>query len=78
MVRVTAAEYKRRTEKQWRGTQVRLMREIRNGRTVIPRGKILKITGKFDGFTLEGNACTECGVTVLIARVNPDDVEVVQ
>lgn len=78
MARVTAAEYKRRTEKDWYGTKVRLMDEIRNGRTVIPTGTVLKVMGKFDGFTLEGNTCECCGVSVLISRVNPDHVEVVE
>lgn len=70
-------EYARRTDAYFRNLKIRTLRELRNENTVIPAGTIMRITCKMSGFTLQSGHCQSCGVAVLISKVPPEDVEIV-
>ena len=78
---ITAKEYRKKTEKEWRDTKVRTLRRLQNGWVIIPKGTILKINSKYLGFGLEGvEECPHCniGKRLSISRVGPEDLEVVE
>lgn len=68
-------DYERWNEIEWKRHNVRTLGELRNGKTVIPKGTVCRITAKFGGFTLQTDPCSHCGISVLISRVPCGDVE---
>lgn len=72
---MTPAEYRRRTDEEWRGVKVRSRRPLSTQALVIPRGSIFTVERKFKGFSLRSEPCSCCGVAVRITKVPPSDVE---
>lgn len=68
-------QYLRMTATQLKGRKVRLLRDIRTGSMVIPKGSICTIQDKYSGLELDGPACTHCGVRVIVRKVAPQDVD---
>lgn len=77
MSAVTWGQYERRTEREWIGVKVRTLGTLANATVTIPRGTVLTVRGKFNGFELLGDKCNCCGVQIRITRVSYRDVEVV-
>lgn len=78
---VTQKEYFRKPESFWMGKKVKTLRDMRNGWVEIPKGTILKITRKYQGFSLEGvEVCPHCkiGNRLSISRVEPIAVELLE
>jgi len=77
---ITWKEYKRKPERFWKGRKVRTLLDISNHWFVIPKGYVLKITRKYQGFDLEGiETCPHCniGKRIDISRVPPTELELV-
>ena len=60
------------------GQRVKTLRTMTTGVAVVPVGTVCTITGKFNGFELESVPCQTCGVKVLITRVSPRDVDLLE
>lgn len=74
---VTEKEYKKNPESYWRGKKVKTLCKLNNGYYEIPKGTILEIERKYQGFSLRGiEVCSHCeiGRKVHISRVNYFDV----
>lgn len=74
---MTYDQYTKTTDKVFVGQKVRLKREMKNGRMVIPAGSICTITRKFGGFNLNNSPCEHCGVRIRITRVPYQDVDLI-
>lgn len=70
-----ATTYKKLTEKQLLGREVRTLIKMQNGYGVIPEGTICKITRKFQGYSLTTAKCGHCGMQIRISRVHRRDVQ---
>lgn len=67
--------YRKLPENFFRGKKVILLNDIQNRRMAIPKGTIATITRKRGGFDLKAEACKCCGVSILISRAMPEDVD---
>lgn len=77
---ITWKEWRRKTEKYWKGKKVRTLRDIQNKAITIPAGTILEITGKYNGADLEGlEVCPHCNIgrKIYITRVEPTSLELI-
>ena len=74
---ITQKEYKKYPFNWWLGRKVITLRELQSRGIVIPEGTVMKITGKYQGFDLEGlEVCEHCkiGRKIYIKRVPPSDL----
>lgn len=73
---MTGDEYERMTVSQMATKRWRTTRELRTYHgLVIPAGLPVRITGKRNGLTIEGDPCSSCGVQVIAKRCSPGSVE---
>jgi len=75
---ITWTEYKKRPKRYWKGRHVKTLLVIGNGYCEIPKGTILQITRKYQGFDLKAvQECSHCGIgkKLSISRVDPTDLE---
>lgn len=61
------------------GAKIELTRDITTGAAVFPAGSRAVITnaGAWERFTIRGDACTCCGVKLIISRMSWRDFKVV-
>lgn len=78
---ITNKEYFNKPESFWMDKKVRTLKDMRNGWFEIPKGTILKITRKYQGFSLEGiEVCPHCkiGKRLSISRVEGINLELLE
>lgn len=78
---ITQKEYKKYPEEYWIGKKVRTLLDIENGYITIPKGFILRIDRKYQGFSLSAiDVCPHCGIgrKISISRVKPYHLELIE
>jgi hypothetical protein len=76
---ISMQEYRRRTERDWLETPVRLLRAVKTvGGVEFPAGTLGTICRKFKGFEIRSAPCPHCGVRVGIKELKPADLEIVE
>lgn len=75
---LTAAWYRRTTDKQMTGLRVVTLRPLTNSNGTIAAGTIMTITRKFDGLSLRADKCSCCEFAPTISRVGPNSVALAQ
>ena len=69
------SEYERTTAAKAVGRRVRTLADLRSAWCRIPAGAVLTVTAKRNGYTIEGQPCLACGVTVIMVKVRPNLLE---
>lgn len=78
---ISEKEYREHSLTWWEGKKVRLIKEIKNGCEIMPKGAIMEIRGKRSGFELYSEVqCPCCGYGTRheISRVSPSKLELVK
>lgn len=57
------------------GDVVRSLREMRNGRAILPAGTLFTVHRRFSGYDLESHPCDKCGVQIRMTRVDDGALE---
>lgn len=71
---LSAAWYRRTTERQMMSKQYVTVRPITNGNGTIASGTPVRIRRKFDGLTLDCARCDCCGYSPTVSRVSPASI----
>lgn len=74
---VSRSIYERYKEEYWKTKRVKTKCTLRNSLIKIAPGTICRISRKRGGFTLVTDPCSCCGVSIIIAKVHPENVEIV-
>lgn len=77
MAEISAKEYRRLAEHEWKGKRVRSIVPIATGMMEMPAGSLFEITGKYSGFSVQSDPCAHCGVALKARRVPHWMLEVV-
>lgn len=75
MAAITDAQYKRISDKEWKGVRVRSILPLRNSMCSVPVGTLFTIEGKFSGFSILADPCSCCGVAPSFSKVSPSKLE---
>lgn len=61
----------------WIGARVAITSEVQNGLAIIPSGSKATVKSVRRGFELHFDACTCCGVSVIVTHVRPERLEII-
>lgn len=69
--------YKTHNDEYFKGKRVVLLKELRNGYAVLAKGTFATIEYKRSGFRIRSEKCKCCGVSIIIGKVPPEDLDIV-